>query len=94
MNTNIRARKPKKIIPPPGPGVRCPSGSDLCAALLGCPILFGLLISPARHPGLFNFCSSLFNFVQHKQSFQKFPDSTPIESFFSYSAFSAASQNQ
>src|SRR6478735_8068884 len=48
--------------PPPGLGVRCPSGSDLCAAFLSAPVILGVCLSIYS----VQVRSALFRFVQDK----------------------------
>src|SRR4051812_49303429 len=72
MNTKFHARKPKKTIHPPGPGVRCPSGSDLCAAFLMAPILLGAFVS-RRAREVFTLVHTRSHWFTIKNLFKIFP---------------------
>jgi len=88
MNTKIDSPNRKKRLAPPNPGVRA-----ICAAFLAAPVLLGAILSfPDRPP--FNFCSSLFNFVQDKKSFQKSRDHFEPRLISASSPSSAANQKQ
>jgi hypothetical protein len=61
MNTKFYARKPKKIIHPPTPGVR-----SLCAALLMTPVLLGACLALQKSTP-FKFRLTLLKFVEDKK---------------------------
>jgi hypothetical protein len=62
MNTNIRAEKSKKIVNPPGPGVRA-----LCAAFLMFPVVLAtFLVVQSQH---FDTLWTRFDTLKHDKSF-------------------------